>query len=375
MIRDKYMKGVKELEKYYAFPKKHEEIMKIIPLVKNGSFLIYGPYGYGKTVYADLVGKIFFSGEVGKVNLNNELGIHDVFFWIDAGQLAQGKEVVEPRKIITSPFKFINELQRGNGRIYNTLLSLMSERMIVYRDKIFKTPNYVMIMDSNPFDSASVEIPYALLDRITVSFTMLTPDEEEREKLMYLEHSSAIEEASSVMDYRDMEKIWSEVEKVKVPEDLKFLLIELVHNYLNNCVKGNKELFSPEMMREMCKVCRWKHEPCSEIVVPLGQRWWIDVVKISKARAYYENRDEVTQEDMYFSIPYVLPHRVMLSEETLVSYGAKELWAEQLVKRIKTELKTRWIPALNGNEKAYKDAERTLIFVRRAKNVGRKGVR
>ena len=363
VLREKYLEGIKEIDKYYAFPEKHRKIMEIIPLVKNGIFLIFGPYGYGKTVYADLIGKVMFGNLMGKVNLNSELTIHDVFFWIDAGKLTQGKEVIEPRDVIKSPFKFVNELQRGNGRIYNTLLSLMSEMKIVYRDKIFKTPDFVMIMDANPFDSASVEIPRALLDRVTGSFTMLTPDEDEREKLMYLEHTTTLEIAKKVLSYNDMKEIWKEVEKVKIPEGFIFLLSHVVHNYLNNCINGNKEYFSPETIRAMCQNCRWRHEPCSEILEPLGQRWWINVLKIAKAKAYLEGRNEVSEEDIFFSLPYVLSHRVHLREDILVSYHSPELWAEKLVGRVRTEMQVRWIPALKGNKKALKDSERTLGFL------------
>ena len=363
-MREKYISAINEIEKYYAFPDKHRELMKIIPLVKNGIFLIYGYYGYGKTVYADLIGKVLFSldSSQGKVNLSNELGIHDVFFWIDAGQLAKGKEVIEPRGIISSPFKFINELQRGNGRIYNTLLSLMSEKKIVYRDRAFTTPDFVMLMDANPMDSSSVKIPRALLDRVTASFTMLTPNEDEREKLMYLEHSSPLDAVEPMLTYEDMQKIWNEVESIKVPEGLVFLLTHLIHNYLNACEKGNKEYFTPEMMRSMCEECRWRVEPCSELLEPLGQRWWIDALKIAKARAYFEGR-EVNEEDVFFAVKYVLPHRVHLREDIKMAYVSPELWAEKLVERIKTELETRWIPALNGNEKALRDSERTLHFI------------
>ncbi len=368
-LREKYLKAIEEIEKYYAFPDKHREIMKIIPLVRNGIFLIFGPYGYGKTVYADLIGKTLFGGDGAKVNLNSELTIHDVFFWIDAGKLAKGIEVIEPRKIITAPFKFINELQRGNGKIYNTLLSLMSEKTIVYRDKIFKTPEFVMLMDANPFDSASVEIPRALLDRITGSFTMLTPNENEREKLMYLEHATPIDMAKSILSYNDMKKIWKEMEKVIAPDDLKFLLLHLIHNYLNNCIHGDKEYFSPEIMRSTCTHCRWKHEPCSELLEPLGERWWIDTIKVAKARAYLDGRNEISIDDILSVLPYILSHRVHLREDILIAYRAPELWADKLVRRIKIELESRWIPALNGNERALRDAERTLNFLRNERGV------
>ncbi len=166
-----------------------------------------------------------------------------------------------------------------------------------------------------------------------------------------------------MLTYEDMRKIWEEVSRVKVSEDLKFFLMHLVHNHLNNCIHGHKEYFSPEVMRSLCQNCRWKHEPCSEILQPLGERWWIDAIRLSKAKAYFEGRKEIDIDDLYFSIPYILAHRVHLREDILITYRSAELWAEKLVSRIKTEMEARWIPTLNGNKKALKDAERTLQFL------------
>ncbi len=364
-MRSKYLSAVEEIGKHYAFPEKHEEIMKILPLVRNGVFLIRGYYGYGKTVYADLVGKVLFGNEhYGKVNLNNEQGVHDIFFWIDAGQLAQGKEVIEPRGIITSPFKFINELQRGNGRVYNALLSLLSEKKIIYRDRVFETPDFLMLMDANPSDASSTKIPRALFDRITASFTMLTPEEDEREKLLYIVKGSPLEEAKNILTYENMKRIWNEVDNIHVDDGTVFLLTHLIHNYLNRCERGNKEYMNSETLRMMCENCRWKVEPCSEILEPLGQRWWIDTIRIARARAYFEGRNSVELEDVFFSLRYTLPHRVHLRDDILVMYESPELWADKLVDRIKKELEIRWIPALNGNKKALRDAERTLFFLK-----------
>ncbi len=375
-LRKKYREAMETIERYYAFPRKHQEIMRIIPLVRNGIFLLYGYYGYGKTVYADIIGKVVFgTASYGKVNLNNELGIHDVFFWLDAGKLAKGQEVVNPRSIITSHFKFINEVQRGNSRIYNALLSLMSEGRIVYRDQVFETPDYVMLMDANPADSASSEIPKALLDRVTGSFTMVQIHEEDREKLMYLTDSRPIDKLDTMLTYEEMKKIWEDVESVRIPSSLKFFLTVLVHNYINKCVKVDKEYLTPEVMRNLCDNCRWKSEPCSQVMNPLGQRWWIDTFRIARARAYFKGRDEVEYEDILFSLRYTIPHRILLRDDILMASVSPELWAENFVGTVDLEFRTRWLPALEGDKAAREESSRIMVFLEVEKDGSGRGIR
>jgi len=84
------------------------------------------------------------------VQLMNELSVNDVFFRMDVASLMKGEGVVEPRNIVIAPFKFVNEFQRGNHRIYNTFLGLREEGFVTLHDKKnsrppikypFSTPN------------------------------------------------------------------------------------------------------------------------------------------------------------------------------------------------------------------------------------------
>ncbi len=242
-MRERYLEAVEEVKRWYAVPRYLEEILSIIPLVRNGKFLLLGPYGYGKSLYAYLVGRVVFGlemEEMAVVNLMNELTIYDVFFHVDVGALMKGEEVVEPRNIITSPFKFVNELQRGNSRIYNALLGLMAEGEIRLRERMFRTPDYLMILDANPFDAASTEIPRALLDRITGSFTMRSLEPEGMMKVMDMKSWDPRGDARPILGVDEMRKIWEEVEAVEVPRAVKTLML-LIHRYLNQRLRAGRQ--------------------------------------------------------------------------------------------------------------------------------------
>lgn len=364
--RDIYIKAVEELDKVIAYPEEHKTIMRIIPLLKNSVILIKGAYGFGKTAYVECLAKIFFGEDnFAMFTMNQELKLEDTFVIIDVASLLKGEEKVSPREIISKPFKFINEVQRGNGKLYNFMLSLFSEKKVIYRDRVFTTPDFVCVMDANPHDSASTEIPRALLDRISVSFTVTTPPENERlSKIVIYEDLRPADRVKNILRYEDMIKIWEEVENVHVPKGILFLVSVLIHNYLTRCVREDKEIVSLDKAMSFCEECRYRDEPCSHLKEPLGARWQSDLIKVARAKAYFEGRNEVTVNDVLFALRYVLPHRVNLKEKILAVEGSAEVWVKKLVEKIPWEME-KWRVALNGEVEISDEFERVLGFFQR----------
>jgi MoxR-like ATPase len=271
--------------------------------------------------------------------------------------LMKGEERIEPRSIITAPFKFINEFQRGNYKIYNTLLGLFSEGFVSIRDRKFKTEDYVAVLDANPFDSGSVEIPAALMDRITASVNMRSVPG--TQMLDMFESAPDFSKVRNVLSPADMRKIWGEVERVAVPDKVR-LLMALIHSYFSTCVYGDKAVMDHRYVATMCSSCRYKTEPCAMVLEPLGHRWWKDVVRISRARAYINGRGEVSVEDVFFSAKFALQHRIRTRERVRTLYQSKEQWVESALSNAELRLRKVWLPALKGNEDAKKVDERTL---------------
>ncbi len=361
--RKKYMKGIEEMERWYIFDRDNEEILKIIPLVRNGKFLLWGPYGFGKSFYAYLVARIFFGysrDEVPMVQLTNELSVNDVFFSIDVPSLMKGEEKVEPRSIVTAPFKFVNEFQRGNHRIYNTFLGLFEEGFVAYRDKKFETRDYIAILDANPFDSGSVEVPSALMDRITASVYMRSLPGEKMLEMM--EREGDFSRVKVVMGEEDMRRLWREVSSVKVPDRERLLMI-LLHGYFSNCIYGDKATMDHRHVATLCESCRYRTEPCYMVREPLGHRWWKDVTSIAKARAYFHARNEVNSDDIFFATKYALQHRIRTREKLRSLYRSREAWVDEMLDNARIRLKKVWIPAIKGDKKAWKMDERTLGFL------------
>jgi len=309
------------------------------------------------------VGKIFFGYEredLPVVQLMDELTVYDVFFSMDVPSLIKGEENIEPRDIVSAPFKFINEFQRGNYKIYNTLLGLFSEGFVTIRDKKFRTREYLAILDANPFDTGSVEVPNALMDRITGSVNIRSMDATRLLDLMDSER--VVDNAKKVLTPEDMLKIWAEVEKVHISEG-KHLLMALLHSYFSNCIYGDKAVMNHRHVANLCSSCQYRTEPCSMVQEPLGHRWWKDAKAIARARAYYQGRKEVNVDDVFFAAFYALQHRISLREKVKVLYPSTEDWLRESLDNAMLKLKKIWIPALKGNEKAQRSDMRTLMNV------------
>ncbi len=363
MSLKKYLKGIEEMESWYTFSKETEEILKIMPLVRNGKLLLMGPYGYGKSLYAYLVGRIFFNYRADNMpvaQLMDELSVYDVLFNIDIPSLMKGEEKMEPREIVSAPFKFINEFQRGNYRVYNALLGLFSEGFITIRDMKFETQDYFAVLDANPMDSGSREIPAALLDRITASVNMRSLKGEEM--MQMLDYDVELNKVKNYLSPRDMAALWKKVNGVKVPDSAK-LLLALVHSYFSSCIYGDRAVMDSRHVASLCESCTYRTEPCAMLKEPLGQRWWKDTLRIAKAKAFFESRDSVKIDDIFFAMPYALQHRVRTREKLRSLYPSKEKWVKESVENARRLLKGVWIPALKGDEKKREKDRRTLSAI------------
>ena len=68
-----------------------------------------------------------------------------------------------PREIVTQSIKFFNEANRSQSGVEDAVLGLIAEKMVEYRGKTFKSPDFVAWMDTNPHQKGN---DLAFTDRI-----------------------------------------------------------------------------------------------------------------------------------------------------------------------------------------------------------------
>jgi len=381
--RSVFLAGLRNIFNWWRADSETKEMLSIALLAKNSVILLSGTYGVGKSTFIESVMKVFFKDIYEQqvkptARIRDTLTEFDVLLYVDIAALRQGIEKVEPRPIVTSSFKFFNELQRGNSRLYNALLSLFAEKEVEYRGRVFKSNPFVAFCDRNPHDVSSHEIPKALWDRLDAHLYIRVLDITETYELLtskYVKtHTPRIVDAlPELLSSKEMLEIWNDVEKVVVPEAITLFLALIAGSF--TCAHVDRSVTEPRF-RLPCDRCAYKGELCFKVREVWGTRWAESTIKFAKARAWLYGRPIVQLEDVIFVLPYTLNHRLVLKPEVESSYPNKiEFVKQEVIERAIKVKKDIWIraikaylAALNGNEDAKRElehlAERDVVVLK-----------
>ena len=348
---------------YRAADRTTEDFLSSVLLVEDASVLLSGIFGTGKTQLVHLIRKIFFSEknatghDFGDVTCHQEQTPFEVNFHLDLGKYSQGEEVVHPRAIVTSRLKFVNEIQRASPSVCNGLLSLLSEKFVLHRDQRIESPSYLCFLDRNPVDSGSSEIPGAFMDRIDYSVTLSRPRTRDLMKIQEQMENSGGDFARklSELDIRehfcaeDMEELWRDVSRVEL-QVREQALITLTASYFQACIYTDRSLVSPEH-KLPCSTCTYRAEVCSKLKTIPGVRFVMSTIRLAKAHAWLRRSPIVEPEDIFWCLPFVLSHRVMLQADVEQAVINIEDWVKQVCygDLIQPKLK-RWQQAIHIKE-------------------------
>jgi len=370
--RPLFLKGLQLIFSWWKGDPEIKEMLALSLLTKNSITLLSGTYGTGKTTFILSAMKVFFSDVYDQkvkpiARIRDTLTEFDILLYIDIAKLRQGEEKVEPRPIVTSPFKFFNELQRGNPRLYNALLSLFAEKEVEYRGRVFKSKPFVCFCDRNPHDVSSHEIPKALWDRldahiyikvleITENYELLT------QKYVKTRTQRIIDALPKLMTSDDMQEIWEDVDKVVVPESVTLFLSLLGASF--TCAHVDRSVTEPKF-RLPCNNCQYKGELCFKVREVWGVRWMESTIRFAKARAWLYGRAIVSIDDVLFVLPYTLNHRLVLRPEVESAFPnkiefVKKVIIEEVIRKIKAPVWIEAIKAYVAAQKGDKAAERKL---------------
>ncbi len=339
-LHQQYTKGLEQVFKLYQAP--NTEVMNFIAtclLVKDASILLNGIYGTGKTQLIRIIRKTFFSDgngdtDYGYVTCTQDLTAMDTLYDIDLASLIQGKEVVTPRALVSARFKFINEVKRANSLVYNALLSLLSEKMVIHRGQTFVSPDYLCFLDANPSDAGSSEVPQAFIDRIDFSLELPLMSSggllklQEQAKQCDLSHwADLAEQAEFFMTSKQMGTIWSDVQMVQIPENIMQLLA-MLGSYLQQCHHVDRAVARQDYALP-CGHCTYRAESCSKLLEVPGSRFLLSSLRLAQARAWLQSRDSVEVDDILWGLPYTLSHRLKVKADSLRQYANMTQWVKE----------------------------------------------
>jgi len=339
-FRDLYLDGLRKLFNAIILPQDTRRFLSASMLMRNSVVELTGTYGVAKSTFALSVMKMFFKdlweAPVKPIaKLRETLTEFDVFWYVDIAAMQRGDEEkeVRPRPIVTAPFKFINEVRRGSPKVYQTLLSLLAEGELEYKGRIYRSKDYICIADSNPKDSASVEMPKALIDRIDARVFFNALGIQGAYKMLRarfdggsIKYSNIVDRIPSLMTSKDMELIWRDVERVRVPNHV-LVFLSLLYGALQCVRKYEMPSIGPQphrleidrttiepQFRLQCEKCQYNGSLCSRLEDVWGVRWLQSSVKAARALAWIDGVGEVSLGHLLFAIPYTLNHRLILKD-------------------------------------------------------------
>jgi len=362
VYHNEYFEGMKYLFEFYQAEAETQTSISSAILVKNSITLLNGTYGTGKTQLVNLIKRLFFNSESGEYDYDYEtchqdLTAVDVLYHLDLAELQKGKEVVKPKKIVKARLKFLNEIQRANPTLYNSLLPLLSERIVTYRDEVFHSPDFIMLMDQNPYDSASSEIPRAFFDRIDFIIYLPTTDLESSVNIFNkrnLESGIQWDSLEVLVDHSillssQIDEIWKDVVKVRIPKK-ELLLANLLIGSFSACIKTDRSLTGKSFLLDY-ESCKYLGEVCSHLIQVPGFRAINSTLKLAQARAWLSKRGEICFEDLLFCLPYTLAHRLQIKREELALIENPFEWVKK--KALGELLNTKydsWMEAIDALE-------------------------
>ena len=285
----------------------------LIVLLADGHLLLEGAPGLAKTRAIKALGKMI-EGDFHRIQFTPDLLPADV----------TGTETFRPQD---GSFHFqkgpvfhnlllADEINRAPAKVQSALLEAMGERQVTVAGETYILPNLFLVMATqNPIEQeGTYQLPEAQLDRFLLNVIIDYPSLEDELDIMHLVRDEILlknEEDSFPNQKTDKKiKLNSEIEKISEKnifsarfEVLKTYMSTEVERYLVEIISATRK---PENYSdELARLITWGVSPRASLALD----------RCSRARAWMNERDFVTPEDIQDLVGDVLRHRIILSYE------------------------------------------------------------
>lgn len=282
-----------------------EEIINLlfIALLAKGHVLLESVPGTGKTKLAKSFAKIV-NGKFSRVQFTPDVLPSDVSGIRFFNPKTQEFELrVGP--IMTNIF-LADEINRATPKTQSSLLEVMEEYQTTIDGQTVQLDGaFIVIATQNPVESnyGTFPLPEAQLDRFLFQINIGYPSlEEEKQILTTYRTSDPYKELSALLDLTDIGTM---------QEDLKQVVIsDVVADYLLNLVHESR------------------HHP--DIELGISPRGMLGCMRAAQAKAYLEERDYITPEDVKSLVPSIFSHRLILTMDASIKKSRQQVVNEIL---------------------------------------------
>ncbi|MHC4329405.1 MAG: AAA family ATPase [Planctomycetota bacterium] len=279
----------------------------IVSLLAGGSVLIEDVPGVGKTTLAKALAKSI-DAKFRRIQFTPDLLPADIL----------GSSIYNPVK---GDFRFdpgpifcnillADEINRASPRTQSALLEAMNENQATIEGKRHPLSKpFMVIATENPIEfHGTYPLPEAQLDRFLVRLDIGYPTlEVEVDILKSHAHAEPLDAIEPVLGLEQARQLQQDVTDVHTDDTILEYIVDIVHATRRD----------------------------NRLKLGVSTRGSLMLSQAARARAFFEKRDYVIPDDVLWLVPYVLPHRILLTSKTRHSGTTARHIVEDIVGRIK----------------------------------------
>jgi MoxR-like ATPase len=188
-----------------------------------------------------------------------------------------------------------DEINRASPRTQSALLEAMSERQATIEGSRYELEApFLVLATQNPIDfHGTYPLPEAQLDRFLVHLSLGYPSGDVELEILYDQaESHPLERVEPVLSRQDILKLQQDVRRVHVDRSVGAYMVEIVSRTRND----------------------------ARLKLGVSPRGTLMLFRAAQAAAYLAGRAFVLPDDVQRMVPFVVPHRVMLTSKS--KYGS-----------------------------------------------------
>lgn len=273
----------------YLQGKEKALVLSLIAIFSKGHLLIEDFPGLGKTSLAIALSKVL-NLSFGRIQCTNDLLPTDIT-GLSIYNKNTGEFEFKPGPILNN-IVLVDEINRATPKTQSALLEAMAEEQVTVDGKTYKIPQpFFVIATQNPIETyGTFPLPEGQLDRFMMKISIGYPEiKAEREILKQGSSREKIYSINSLMEKQEIIDLQNKIRQVYISDKI----INWIMDFITNTRKDNR------------------------IVLGLSTRAGLSITYVSKTFAYFRGRDYVIPEDVKELIPYVVPHRIILRDDTI----------------------------------------------------------
>lgn len=183
-----------------------------------------------------------------------------------------------------------DEINRATPRTQSALLEVMEERQVtIDGERIELDDLFIVLATQNPIESrqGTFDLPEAQMDRFLMKITLSYPGRNEELMMLDMYKNKNVVTVKQVLTREEIIELREQAAEIRINDAVKEYIIDIVQATRNH-----------------------KHT-----ALGVSPRGTLGLMRAGMGVALINNRDYVTPEDIKYSAPYVLAHRIILNIE------------------------------------------------------------